>query len=91
MNKSSVCPQGLELVEQTINRAYVDCLIAGSDDRYDTSVLFELTACADMLYKALASIKRAEIYRDKTAQQRLEISDGHCFGWESKVKKGGCI
>lgn len=89
MNKSSVCPQGLELVEQTINRAYVDCLVAGSDDRYDPTVIFELVACADMLHKALASIKRAEIYRNNTAQLRLGISDGHCFGWESKVKKGG--
>lgn len=89
MKESSVNPQGLELVEQTINRAYVDCLVAAGDDRYDTSVTFELVACADMLNKALASIKRAEIYRDKTAQQRLPISDGHCAGWESKAKKGG--
>lgn len=89
MKNTSVRPQGLDLVKTEIERAYLDIIAASTDALYQSEVLFELAATMDCLYNAHESIKKAISLRDKTAQLRLSISDGHCKGWEKNAKEGG--
>lgn len=89
MENTYVSPQGLDLVQAEIERVYHDVIAASADSLYQSEVLFELAATMNYLYKAHVSIKKAVSLRDNTAQLRLPFSDGHCYGWEKKAKKGG--